>query len=227
MARTLISPSAVPTARNSSWRNKVRRFDRAKNDGSAYFGLKNLVALIVSVPAATFVQGFYAGLEVVDSHCFERCCDCVTYARIDLRVPESHCRLDKESLQDMDSCNGVQDGEVLRAKINDGHRLPIVAEDLPSEAKFAGVVEGNFQKWDAPTGKEKRPYRYTVDSRQEIIAFASRLFEITQQSGRGQLHAVEVGQGVVYGLGARSGWEGPARSLVSIKDRGYSIGYVL
>jgi phage gp16-like protein len=116
-----------------------------------YTGGEDLIAIIVSLPAAALIDRLETVLEMMNRKCFERRCKDMAEARISLNaiLPPS---VNEKRLQNMGARDSVQDGKVLRPEIDHGHRLSVRPEDMAPETELAGVVHGHLDEGDARAG---------------------------------------------------------------------------
>lgn len=116
-----------------------------------YTGRKDLIAIVIPLPAAALINRLQTGFEVMDRNRFERRGKDMADARISLNAIFP-ARVNQKRLQNMGARNSVQDGKMLRAEVDHGHRLSVVSEDVAPETEFAGVVHGHLDKGDARAG---------------------------------------------------------------------------
>lgn len=154
MARTLMSPSAVPTARNSIYRQIVRSgHSRTELGLICYLTLESLIMLIVSMPATTLVQRLNALLKVLYRNSLERSRDSMSHARVNFPVPKNGRSMYQKCLKNMILCDCVQYREMLGTKLDDRHCLAVVSCDFSPHTELGCVVDCHFEHGDCGAGE--------------------------------------------------------------------------
>ena len=139
---------------------------------TTYASCEDLIAIVVPLPATSFINVFQTVLEVVNRNSFECRGKDVTDARVSLGTvfPSS---VNEECLQNVRARDSVQDGKVLRAEVNNRHWLSVVSLDVAPETEFAGIVYGHLDQRDTRASQEEGSCSHAVDCGKEVIAFAS------------------------------------------------------
>lgn len=116
-----------------------------------YTGRKDLIAIIIPLPAAALIHRFETGLEVMNRNRFERCCKDMPESRISLHAVFPPC-INQKRLQNIGARQSVQDRKMLRPEVDHRHRLSVGSKDVAPETEFAGVVHGHLDEGDARAG---------------------------------------------------------------------------
>lgn len=96
-----MSPSAVPTALNSSYRQIVKSQPVEGGLGFPYFILEGLVMLIISMPATTLVQWLDTLLKILYHNSLERSGNSMSNARINFPISKNSRGMYEKRLEHM------------------------------------------------------------------------------------------------------------------------------
>lgn len=148
-----------------------------KGGSSSHLSLKSLIMLIISMPTASLIQRLDALLKTLYGNSLERSCNSMFHTRISFSISENGPGMYDERLEHMILRNGVQDGEMLGTKLDDGHCFAVVTRHFSSHTELRCVVDCDFEGWDCGARQKKCAGWDTMDSREEMFSFVLGFFE--------------------------------------------------
>jgi hypothetical protein len=116
--------------------------------------LESLIMLIISMPTTPLIQRLDTFLKILYRNSLKRSRDSMSHARINFHISENGRSMYEKRLKDMILRNRMEDGEMLGAKLDDGHCFAVVARDFSSHTELGCVVNCDFEDGDCGAGQK-------------------------------------------------------------------------
>ena len=96
----------------------------------------------------------------------------------------------------------MENRKLLGAKLHDGHWLSIVPHYQPSYTELARIEDCELEKRNSKTRKKESACGDALYCGKEVISLIRRFFEASKKGRLWQANPIEIGEGMIYRVGA-------------------------